>query len=149
MIAITGPLSAAQRGLAAAQVAKDQITANYLAQDALEYIYYVRDSNKLVGYSFLINLVNCTSSTPCIVDTTNTDTTTAIQTSGGGNDLLYLDSYGRYTHTVAANRVTTFSRRFYVTPSASNNSAVVTVMVDWKSGNLGNTETINSWIFDR
>ncbi len=45
--AITGPLTIASKGLTATLVAKDQFTAFYLAQDAMEYVRYVRDSNCL------------------------------------------------------------------------------------------------------
>lgn len=43
--AIAGPLTIASKGLRATLVAKDQFIAFYLAQDAIEYVRYVRDSN--------------------------------------------------------------------------------------------------------
>jgi len=51
--AIAGPLTIASKGLNAALVAKDQVTAYYLAQDALEHIRFVRDTNKLKGGHWL------------------------------------------------------------------------------------------------
>lgn len=47
--AITGPLTLASKGLSAALIARDQMIAFYLAQDAVEYVRYARDTNKLVG----------------------------------------------------------------------------------------------------
>lgn len=47
--AIAGPLTIASKGLTTALVAKDQTTALYLAQDAVEYIRFLRDSNRLEG----------------------------------------------------------------------------------------------------
>ena len=50
-LAITGPFMIAQKGLQAGLISKDQITAFYLAQDAIEYIRYARDTNCLVAGS--------------------------------------------------------------------------------------------------
>ncbi|MDB5224524.1 MAG: seg [Candidatus Adlerbacteria bacterium] len=47
VIAIAGPITIAQKGLIAALVAKDQVNAFYLAQDAVEYVRFVRDTNRL------------------------------------------------------------------------------------------------------
>ena len=46
-LAITGPLTIAQKGLQAALISKDQDTAFYLARDAVEYVRFVRDTNCL------------------------------------------------------------------------------------------------------
>ncbi len=45
MIAVTGPMTVAQKGLVSAITSKDQMIAAFLAQDAIEYIKNVRDSN--------------------------------------------------------------------------------------------------------
>ena len=69
--AVAGPLTIASKGLTATLVAKDQISAFYLAQDAVEYVHFLRDSACLaagpqpsggcpVG-TWLSGLVNCTS----------------------------------------------------------------------------------------
>lgn len=44
MTALAGALSLASNGFNSSDVAGDQITASYLAQDAVEYVRYVRDS---------------------------------------------------------------------------------------------------------
>src|SRR3989338_617192 len=49
--AMVAPLSLAQRGLNASIYARDQITAFYLAQEAIEYVRNVRDTNNLEGFS--------------------------------------------------------------------------------------------------
>lgn len=69
--ALAGPLTIASKGLTASIVAKDQITAFFLAQDAVEYVRAKRDSNKLAGNSWLAGLENCTSAggtIACILD---------------------------------------------------------------------------------
>ena len=61
--AIVGPLQIAMRGLQASLISTDQVTANYLAQDAVEYVRWVRDSNLLQGSNWLTHFDNCLSST--------------------------------------------------------------------------------------
>jgi prepilin-type N-terminal cleavage/methylation domain-containing protein len=48
-MAIAGPLTIASKGLSSALVAQDQVGAFYLAQDAIEYIRFKRDSNCLAA----------------------------------------------------------------------------------------------------
>ncbi len=69
--AIAGPLTIASKGLSAALVAKNQTTAEFLAQDAVEYVRFVRDSNRLTNKSWLTRLNSCTSAdgtASCIID---------------------------------------------------------------------------------
>lgn len=54
--AIAGPLTIASRGLTAALVAKDQVIAYYLLQDAIEYVRFKRDTNTLAGDPWLTGL---------------------------------------------------------------------------------------------
>jgi prepilin-type N-terminal cleavage/methylation domain-containing protein len=60
-VAIAGPLTIASKGLNTALTAKDQITAFYLAQDAVEYIRAVRDTNNLCISGNASNPGNCTT----------------------------------------------------------------------------------------
>jgi prepilin-type N-terminal cleavage/methylation domain-containing protein len=50
-LAITGPLVIAQKGIGSAVYARDEITAFYLAQEAVEYARNVRDTNRIGGYA--------------------------------------------------------------------------------------------------
>src|ERR1035437_1827222 len=50
MIAITRPLALVQSGLFSANHERNQITATYLAQEALEYIRSLRDANNYRQY---------------------------------------------------------------------------------------------------
>lgn len=49
VFAIVGPLSLAAKSLADSQFAKDQITAFYLAQDAIEWVHNMKDTTSLNG----------------------------------------------------------------------------------------------------
>ncbi len=52
MISVAAPLSLAAKGIQAANLAKEQIVAYYLAQDAFEMVKNIVDSNKLGSYSY-------------------------------------------------------------------------------------------------
>src|SRR5579864_4923963 len=74
-IAIAGPLTIASKGIQATTLAKDQDSAFYLAQDAIEYVRWARDTNTLGNTNWLegtINLTPCVStdgSASCQIDT--------------------------------------------------------------------------------
>lgn len=77
LISITGPLAFAQGGLRASFVARDQVVAFYLAQDAIESIKNIRDNDALDGEEWLDTLKGwgCVSGpggtmdSPCELDT--------------------------------------------------------------------------------
>ena len=49
MIAIAGPLTVAEKGLSAAIYARDKLIGSYLAQDGMEAIKNIVDTNELNG----------------------------------------------------------------------------------------------------
>ncbi len=139
--AIVGPLTIASKGLSAALIAKDQITAFYLAQDAMEYVRYVRDSNSLgggnwltgAGYTYGVDLSPCVSTDPnapvyCKVDSIQSTVSTFSST-----DILKYDTtthyfgYGSGTQTPQQ-----YTRKVsIINTAATPNEAVVTVSVTW------------------
>ena len=50
-LAVSGPIYVASRVLVAAQVAKEQLTASYLAQEGIEYMRSMRDHEFLAAYA--------------------------------------------------------------------------------------------------
>ena len=72
-LAITGPMTLAERGLVAARAAGQEVVAFYLAQEAFEIIKNVRDGNVLAGgggESWLKGLNRCMEDNGCGVDAT-------------------------------------------------------------------------------
>jgi prepilin-type N-terminal cleavage/methylation domain-containing protein len=61
LIATTGPMVFAQQSLRAARLSRDQVTAFYLAQDAVEFVKHVRDENSLtdIRANWLVGLEEC------------------------------------------------------------------------------------------
>jgi len=61
VISVTGPMAFTQSGLRASFIARDQVTAFYLAQDAIEYITQYRNLKKsitFVKYEILLKFNN-------------------------------------------------------------------------------------------
>lgn len=52
MLSIVGPLTIAQKSVKASTYTKNRTTAYYLAQDAIEYLRNIRDTNSLRGYDW-------------------------------------------------------------------------------------------------
>lgn len=159
-ISLTGPLAFAQSGLRAAFLARDQITAFYLAQDAVETIKNIRDQNKLDNINasgptidWLEGLDNCTSSTPCSIDTTTPVPVVTACTAGSEcPPLYYKESNGYFTHATLGNEQSLFTRTIYINETVSGSRAQVVVLVTWVSKALSGVrkiviqEDINDWL---
>lgn len=68
ILSLTGPMAFSQSGLRASFVSRDQITAFYLAQDAIEFVKNWRDNNVLDNRSWDNNFSYC-STDYCSIDT--------------------------------------------------------------------------------
>lgn len=61
LITTTGPLTFAQSGLRASFLARDQVTAFYLAQEPIEMLKNIRDTNQIeANPNWLYNIGQCT-----------------------------------------------------------------------------------------
>lgn len=65
---IVGPLTLAIKSIGSAAISQNQITASYLAQEAIEYIKNHRDNNFLQGTGWLDGLDDCLGSNGCYID---------------------------------------------------------------------------------
>lgn len=66
-VSLAGPITIASQGLSSAFFAKEQITAFYLAQEAVEYVRSIRDENFLSGNNWLEGISDCIG-TVCTID---------------------------------------------------------------------------------
>ncbi len=148
MIAISGPLTAAFRAMTASVAARDQMTANFLAQDAIEYVRNVKDNNidsDTVGIDGTLYMLDeCKGiENKCSIDTLQASPSNAITkgcdpTTGC---VLYKKPDGKLTHVSSGNAPTKFKRYFYIT-NESSQSAQVVVDVEWQTGAYNTTHTI-------
>lgn len=171
MLAISGPLTLASKGLQATLLVKDQDTAFYLAQDAVEYVRWVRDTNKLHGYLWLEGLDGTNSHGLWAVDGLNGDCegasgcTVNVLQPGGQNAIASCAAYGLpgsvcppikfdatndyFSYTSGTDSI--FTRKVtVVTPvSGKTGEASITVIVTWSDqANLLRTVTVKEEIFD-
>jgi prepilin-type N-terminal cleavage/methylation domain-containing protein len=158
MISISGPLVIAHKGLLAATYAHDQVTASYLAQDAMEFIKGVRDDNIIdinagTNSDWLRGLSGCSQNNPCKVDTVNgspfgVSGATGISNCSAETCRVYNGTNG-YTHDTNDDP-TKFYRSFYVTPRSQNftKEAQLVVLVTWSTGTVGNQIQYENEIFN-
>lgn len=154
MIAIAGPLTIAQKSLMASIYAKDQVTASFLAQDAMEYVKNWRDSN-ISSFATWVNdtmSFQCGENRACNVDTT---IPTSVQDVGNNGYNLYFSNDEGYRpddifgiSPSVSSKKSIFVRKIYVYPDPNGYEATVRVIVEWKSGTVKNAVTMEEQIFD-
>lgn len=168
VMAVAGPLTIASRSLSIAVVAKDKITAYYLAQDAIEYVRWIRDTNLLKGEA----------SWSAGFDGTRNDHTISIGNpdcvSASGADACHVDSFQdridecgaagcpplRFRYNASGGSFSTsgsgatgieFTREVRITSPVGSNSdeAVVTVTVRWNgTGGIPRSIVVRENIFN-
>ena len=134
-IALAAPLTIAAKALSAALVSKDQTTAFFLAQDAVEYVRFKRDSNTLEGKAWLVGFDSeCSGADGCKVDSRKN---TIVACSGSCGVLQYNDTKKWYTYDTSVLgeviKPSIFTRKVVLGSVASNSDEKsVTVTVSWK-----------------
>lgn len=119
------PLSASYVGISQAFMAKDQLTASYLAQDALEYIRSKIATNVMDGDPALAGIGAC-SVNPCSVDSMEDSIL-----GGGAGRILKQSSV---THVYGYNgdwRDTPFIREVWVNENGDGTEIQIQARVEW------------------
>ncbi len=166
--AIAGPLTIAAKGLTTAIEARDQLTAFYLAQDAIEYVRYARDTNTLSGDDWLtgsggstgVDLTPCETSKGCKLNSLGQSadngpgdpSVIACDPSLGCPTLLYETSSGNYDYNASTGTsvgTPSFVRTVKLTPvSGAPAEVTVLVTVSWHEPNLVRTITVQEDLFN-
>ncbi len=161
MLAIVGPMTIASRGLHSAFFAKDQFTAVYLAQEAMELARAVRDGNALEGGStdWLAGFgTNCKNANGCRVDVRSSPIVFNGNCSGNACRLNYDSGTlgtlpGVYTHQIGGNiSASPFTRIVKVNEIVNYVEAEIVVTVSWQTGLFAGgtkTVTLQSRIFNQ
>lgn len=165
-VAVVAPLTLAQRGLFGSVYAQQQVTAFYLAQEAIEYVRSVRDGNFLAssaGASWLSGLAGCISPNICNMDSTLPGTVSQqivdCRTDVTGCKMTYnpvTGIYGQRRFDDGSLHVgwqdAPFSRTLRITPVSiagnANAEADLLVTVSWMSGRIQRTFTVTEKIFN-
>jgi len=144
---IIGPLSLATKSISASILSQNQITASYLAQEAVEYIINIRDNNFLGGNGWLDGLGLCVS-TPgndknCCVDVRNDN----IKSYPGQCDYIKYDASGLYYNYSIGNN--TIFRRIIKITRITDYEARIEATVQWSEKFGGQKSfTLQEDIFD-
>jgi prepilin-type N-terminal cleavage/methylation domain-containing protein len=142
LISTTGPLAFTQSGLRSAFLARDQVTAFYLAQESIETIKNVRDNN-LIGYrdgdvsiDWLKKISDCGSianvgdTASCNIGLIQNDNTSFDSCQPESCSLFY--DANTYRFTLDGSAASKYVRTVYITRVSSDEIQVI-VEVSWSS----------------
>jgi type II secretory pathway pseudopilin PulG len=152
MIAIISPMTIAQNGLSSAVYAKEEIVAQFLAQDALEYIKYTRDYNYWNSRDWLFGLGSCkvtpTTVGGCEIDTIQPGAIPNV-TPNTSKYFYFSDNNKTYDYSQQPGN-TTYKRVITIeNPDLDTKQALVTVTVTWAGKNSSeNTYTLSTYIYN-
>lgn len=139
--ALVSLMSIAAKGVIAASSAKEQLVAQYLAEELVEVARNTRDSNYLAKFGgapdtdWLAGL-DCTMNTPCDISYVGTDPFAILEPCGGRTCGILYNVDGHYSQDTEMGDPTTFSRSLVVTPSLTHPQATLTATVTWKHKNV-------------
>ncbi len=146
--AFLGPLTLGYFSIRSASVAKNQLTAFFLAQDAMEFIRNWRDTNFLRRepmVSWMFGLTPCRASN-CYVETTK-DYPNGINTCGVCPKLKYNSTSRLYNYTTGSDTVFTRTIRF-TDPPPSVYEEKVTITISWTERSYTRSFTLEENIFN-
>lgn len=144
MLAMTGPLTIAGKGLSSAAGSKNQLTAVYLAQEGIEVIRNLRDKNALNGQSWMNGLAPCFNT--CTVDALSaSQPVTACATPSTCPAINYDDTSGLYGSN-SGWPASNFTRAVTIT-AINPNEVLVESKVSWQGFTTKNT-TVKTLLFN-
>lgn len=148
LIAVVAPLSLTYQSLAASRVARNQITASFLAEEALEYARAVRDSNVVGGLSWLSGLSECLVAEGCIIDTTASAISDEVAScdAGGCPPLLYNLETAIYGHDTGT--PSPFTRTIHIEERIPDQEAYISVLMSWPDGLVTRSVLLDEYIFN-
>lgn len=157
LIAVAGPMVVVSQALTSSFYARDQITAFYLAQDAIEYLRNVKDVNVASGNSPFPNTdyAPCADlNRGCTIDTINQNVGTDTR------QLHFFPNTGSYSYESSGGEKSRFSRIVKITQqsveSGNNNDSAkkeykIDVTVKWNATALQGSErsiTLTEYLYE-
>ena len=142
LLAVAGPLTLGSQGLNASRVARDQVIATFLGQEAIEYARNIRDTNALQGEVWLEGLDACTGA--CTVDVPQN---TIAMCTGTCPALRFDAEVGLYGYE-SDWLPTKFTRSVTITETVAGREAHIIVATSWNDGKLTRSVTVNEYLFN-
>lgn len=161
IVSLTAAFSVAQSGLSTSMSARDEVSAYYLAQEAVEMIKNIRDNNSINGDPWLTGIAN-SSSDPCyfgnycIIDSPNEYFAICNGSTAEDCPLLKQDKtansvtlgmYGAEPVATASWDTTNFRRSINIKQINSDEIAV-NVTVSWSKGAFSNKFVMRENVFN-
>ncbi len=146
MIGVIGPLVVAARGISDGLFAQNQITANFLAEEAIEMMVNRRDSNVLQG---LPPLTGLQGTNPSVLVNAATGQITLNGCGANGCYLTYNPTARAYD--VSASGPGTFRRQVSTEPVLNASAEIgekITVTVWWKNKTVERSLTLIGYVFN-
>ncbi len=156
IMALLGPLQLASKSVALASISQNKITAFYLAQEAIEVVRNIRDTNFLEGSSWLDGLNQCFGG-ECYIDVPTyysnlSNPSVAIAPCGAECPLIKYDRQNGYYYNYSYGDSTIFRRFVKITKistGVANDEARIEVKISWKDKggpmSLNLQESIFNW----
>ena len=161
MIAITilsftilGPMELASKSIQSVMVFSRQTTASYLAQEAVEFIRNIRDTNFIQGNNWLAGLNQCFGASGCYVDIPTyflSGLSAAISSCGAKCPFIKYDAANGYYYNYAVGQNTIFRRKVKITKinlNGNEDEARIDVTVSWKERDRDNSFVVEEDIFN-
>ncbi len=164
LVVIIGPMTIAQKGIQNAYFARDQLTAVFLAQEAIEAVRVKRDAQALYVYDQLIDEESPSDATwdwlgVLPVCTTEADeecrfnpTTGILERCADDTCKLRVDGNGVYSYVGGiGTNLSIFTRKVYI-ENIGADSVRIRVVVKWNATALGGTEKeveLQTWLYNR
>ena len=129
---IAGPLYIAERSFSAARAVRDQTTASYLAQEAIEYIRAIRDANFMNEQPWLTGLDACMGPNACTPDTSAWSLVACTDSTCSMRPMMFNNTTRLYNYAVqgGANQPTKYTRAVTI-ETVDTNEVLVTSRVVW------------------
>jgi hypothetical protein len=145
--ALVSLMTIAGKGVIATATAKDQLTAQYLAEEGVEVARNMRDSNFISQNSWLDNeLGNCIKDAPCDVDYSNHP---VLKTIDGETTSALYQNGGTFSPdaTIGGDIPQRFYRKIYLDPiDGSDFEKIIVSEITWKQKDINRSFVLKTYI---
>jgi prepilin-type N-terminal cleavage/methylation domain-containing protein len=142
-LTLSGILSLSSIGIRSAARISNQITAFFLASEAVEYIRNVRDSNVLAGNSWLTGLADCQAVNGCYIDAPNA---TISACAGACPEIKFNSSNNLFNY--SSGNETIFSRQVLITEVEPSREVKLDVNISWLQGSVPQSFILEEHLFN-
>ncbi len=153
IVSLVGPMALVQRSLNSAAYTREQITAFFLGQDAMELLTNIRDNDTKNGTAgFAYARTNCGGTYGCIMDTTVAPAATpanAISRCTSACPPMRKDSTGSFYGYNSSWGVSEYTRTIRVTqPNGNLDENLIEVILTWDVPSGAKTMTVSRIMYD-